>query len=89
MCCNEGGGGGRSLRGPLVLRSNATEQRVSGGRLFIQNARSLHTKVMSNGVEVIVRGKELLNKCTKNEIKIMKRLEKVLKLSHLGLVLFI
>lgn len=44
---------------PLVLSINATEQRVSGGRLFIQNARNLRTKVMSNGVEVIVRGEEL------------------------------
>lgn len=54
----EGGGIGSVIKGPLVLRlnANATEQRVSGGRLFIENARNLRTKVMSNGVEVIVRG---------------------------------
>ncbi|ODN04896.1 hypothetical protein Ocin01_01794 [Orchesella cincta] len=32
------------------------DQRVSGGRLFIQNGRDFYTKVMSNGVGVIVRG---------------------------------
>jgi len=33
------------------------DQRVSGGRLFIENGRDFYTKVMSNGVGVIVRGK--------------------------------
>lgn len=37
------------------------EQRVSGGRLFIENGRDFYTKVMKNGVGVIVRGKKKFN----------------------------
>lgn len=54
-----GGGGGEAVLLNILNMGGGgvPEQRVSGGRLFIQNeARNLHTKVMSNGVEVIVRG---------------------------------
>ncbi|CAG7821403.1 unnamed protein product [Allacma fusca] len=36
--------------------TDIAEQRVIGGRLNIQSGRNLATKVMSNGVEVIVKG---------------------------------
>jgi hypothetical protein len=40
----------------VLLSSKGADQRVSGGPLNIPNARNLYTNVMSNGVEVIVRG---------------------------------
>ncbi|CAL8109579.1 unnamed protein product [Orchesella dallaii] len=49
------------VKGVLPLEEDESivpEQRVSGGRLFIQNGRDFYTKVMSNGVGVIVRGQK-------------------------------